>query len=118
MREFRSKIRAPFRDVSGVISLKQIEKICRIFETIAKILNQKRNFACCTRNFVVWFAKIDYIDRLFRFVNNCGHFSSSLCIHIIYKLYFFFAYVLKILRYMYMKQQQTSQASFLIIHLP
>ena len=39
--KFRSKIRASFRDVSSVISLKQREKIRRIFEPSAK--NQKRN---------------------------------------------------------------------------
>ena len=51
-------------------SLKQREKIRRIFETSAKIRcifktsakNQKRNFACCTRNFVVWFVKINHIS--------------------------------------------------------
>ena len=35
--KFRSKIRASFRDVSSVISLKQREKIRRIFETSVKI---------------------------------------------------------------------------------
>ena len=66
--KLRSKIRASFRDVSSVISLKQREKIRsknkdkirRIFETSAK--NQKRNFASCTRNFLVWFVKIDHIS--------------------------------------------------------
>ena len=35
--KFRSKIRASFGDVSAVISLKQREKISRIFEPSAKI---------------------------------------------------------------------------------
>ena len=76
--KLRSKIRASFRDVSSENSLKQREKIRRIFETSAKIRsknkekirrifetsakNQKRNFASCTRNFLVWFVKIDHIS--------------------------------------------------------
>ena len=49
--KFRSKIRASFRDVSSVISLKQREKIRRIFEPSAKIRSKKkgRKFAAFSR---------------------------------------------------------------------
>ena len=89
MREFRSLSLRTFDEISlqnsSVVSrclkrnfaktkrensLRQREKIRRIFETSAN--NQKRNFACCTRNFVVWFVKISPHVRESRRVLDSG----------------------------------------------
>ena len=64
-KKFRSKIRTSFRDVLSVISLRQRAKIRSIFETIAKIHYQKRNFACSARNIAVQCAGIERIEGPF-----------------------------------------------------
>ena len=57
-------------------SLRQREKIRRIFETSAK--NQKRLLYAKFRGVVC--KDRSHIDRLFSFVNNCSHFDSTLMI--------------------------------------
>ena len=85
MREFRSllrnfskkispKIRASFRNVLSVISLKQRTKISRIFETRMKIAYQR---AECKISQCSELANIE--PTTFRsLVNNCGHVDSLL----------------------------------------
>lgn len=55
-KKIRPKIRASFRNVLNVISLKQRSKIRRIFETRTKIPYQRNNCACGMRNIAVQWA--------------------------------------------------------------
>ena len=75
MREFRSLSSRTF-DVLSVISLRHRAKIRSIFETIAKIHYQKRNFACSPRNIAVQCAGIERIEG--PFPNNRGRLRTLL----------------------------------------
>ena len=64
--KFRSKIREPFRDVSGVILLMQREKIRRIFEASPKIQLSIAYILvlCFARKFVGKFRKSDFRRKI------------------------------------------------------